>query len=136
MILPGFAEDQKDYLFSQIKLLVKYQEEGQDPTTFRENLSSLEEAGFPLPPEEEWPPLYDDLPYEAQEGLRLFYILPAKVDGMAGYTGRDLSCLGLFFDIYEVPTESRKIITDIILLLISESLQTMAKKIEASRNKK
>ncbi len=109
---------------------------GQTPEQFRENLVSLEDSGFAIPPEEEWPPLYNELPYEAQEAIRLFYVLPNKIDGMAGYTGKDLSCLGTFFEVYEVPVESRKIILEVLLLIINKSVQTASEKMKANAEKK
>ncbi len=112
--------------------MFKYQEMGQTPEQFRENIESLAEAGFNPPPEEEWPPLYEDLPYEAQEALRMFYILPSKIDGMAGYTGKELSCLETFYNIYEVPRASRKTITDILMHVINESIKTSAEKMKKS----
>jgi hypothetical protein len=109
---------------------------GQDPKTFRENLYSLEEAGFAPPPQEEWPPLYEDLPYEAQEALRLSYVLPPIIDGMAGYLGRDLNTLPLFFEVYEIPVESRKVILELLLLIINKSVTSAQDKMKAEQKKR
>lgn len=109
---------------------------GQDPAVFRENLVSLEEAGFAPPPEEEWPPLYEELPYEAQEALRLLYVLPPVIDGMAGYLGRDIKCLPIFFDIYEIPIESRRIILDLLLFMINKSVMSAQDKMKAEQKKR
>jgi hypothetical protein len=109
---------------------------GQDPEKFREDLQSLEEAGFAPPPEDEWPPLYHELPYEAQEAMRLFYILPVKIDGMAGYTGKDLSVLDTFFTVYEVPVESRKCILDLLIMIINKSVHSAHEKAKAEAKKR
>lgn len=109
---------------------------GQSPETFRENIASLEEAGFKPPPEEEWPPLYDELPYEAQEAIRLSYVLPPIIDGMAGYLGRDLNVLPLFFDVYEVPLSSRKIILELLLIIINKSVNSAQDKAKAEAKKR
>lgn len=109
---------------------------GQSPEAFRENIYSLEEAGFAPPPVDEWPPLYEEFPYEAQEAMRLFYLLPAKIDGMAGYTGKDLSVLSTFFDVYEVPIESRKCILDLLILIINKSVHSAHEKMKAEQKKR
>lgn len=96
----------------------------------------MEEIGFKPPPEDEWPPLYEDLPYEAQEAMRLFYSLPPKVDGMAGYLGRDLSCLDMMFNVYDVPIASRATILNILLYLISRSVKSESDKIQQENNKR
>jgi hypothetical protein len=106
------------------------------PQAFRENLESLEEAGFTVPPEEEWPPLMEELPYEAHEAFRLFSILPIMVAGMGGYIGKDITCLPALFDIYKVEEESRRTVTDIILVLINESVEDSNKKIAAQQKGK
>jgi len=91
------------------------------------------EAGFSPPPEDEWPPLMVDLPYEAQEALRIFYILPPLVAGMGGYMGRDLSPIPILFKLYEVPKKSRRVVLDIILFLIGRSVTTANEKIAAKQ---
>lgn len=109
---------------------------GQTPEQFRENLESLEAAGFTAPPEDEWPPLYEDLPYEVQEAMRLFYLLPIKIDGMAGYTGKDLTVLSTFMDIYEVEHSIRKFVLELILFLNNRSLKTAAEKTNSATKEK
>jgi hypothetical protein len=116
--------------------MLEHQDIGITPESFRENLDALEEAGFTLPPEDTWPPLYHELPYEAQEAIRLFYILPNKIDGMAGYTGKELASYTMFCDIFEVPGESRKIILEIILHLINKSIESVNKKSKAASKSK
>lgn len=122
-------------MFKKLELLLKHQEIGISPESFRENLVSLEEAGFKPPPEEKWPPLYEELPYEAQEALRIFYVLPNKIDGMAGYTGKDLSALETIFSIYEVPVDSRKTIFNIVLFFINNSIESAVNKVKKEQKK-
>lgn len=95
------------------------------------------EAIGQAPPPERWPPKYEDLPYEAQEALRLFNSLPTRVSGMAGYTGKDLGPLEVFFNIYEVPEESKRVVLDLISYIINVTVDISAKKMKANaeRNK-
>jgi hypothetical protein len=80
--------------------------------------------------------LYEELPYEGQEALRLFNILPPIIDGMAGYVGKDLNTLPIFFDVYEVPVESRKLILELILIMINKSVSSAHEKSKAEAKKR
>jgi len=101
---------------------------------YRDVLPGLEAIGQ-APPEEKWPPRYEDLPYEAQEALRIFYILPNRVSGSAGFVGKDLSAIESIFNIYEVPFESRREVFSIITHLINKTVESASKKLEAERKR-
>lgn len=72
------------------------------------------------PNPEEIPIGYDDLDYESQLALRIFQLLPDKVEGMGGsWMGKDFSGLGTFLDIFEV--DDRRQFIDLLSVLISET---------------
>jgi len=69
------------------------------------------------PKDEEIPVGFEDFPYEVQEALQIFYILPDIWDGMSGtYMGKDYTLLKyLMEDIFEV--SDRKQTMQIILIM-------------------
>ena len=54
---------------------------------------------------------------------------------MAGYTGKDLSVLRTYYEIYEVPQESQKVILNLILIMINRSILSASEKIKQEQNK-
>lgn len=72
------------------------------------------------PNPEEIPIDYSDLDIEGQKVLRIFNLLPDKVEGMGGtWLGKDFAGLGTFLDIYEI--EDRVHFMDMLSILIHET---------------
>jgi len=75
-----------------------------------------------------------DFPSEVQDSIFIFDQLPDKVDGMAGvYLGKDLACLSVLYDIYEV--QERKIVTFFLMRLIHLQTKITNKRFEEQRKK-
>jgi hypothetical protein len=62
------------------------------------------------------------LPYEAQEALRIYSLLPHDIAGMGVYNGKKLELIKTFFEIYEVPYASQRPVFDLILYFINRSI--------------
>jgi hypothetical protein len=68
------------------------------------------------PKEEEIPKDPSFLPYECQEALMLFNILPDRVEGMSGtWLGKDLNSLSSIMDIYEI--ENKRDVLEYLLVI-------------------
>jgi len=87
----------------------------------------------PLP--EEIPADYSDFPYEVQEAINIFTILPDVWDGMSGtYMGKDYSLLPYLFDeIFEVEDKKQSMQ---ILLMIGRLVSNMHSKSQKERQRK
>jgi len=87
----------------------------------------------PLP--EEIPADYSDFPYEVQEAINIFTILPDIWDGMSGtYMGKDYSLLPYLFDeIFEVEDKKQSMQ---VLLMIGRLVSNMHSKAQKERQRK
>lgn len=75
------------------------------------------------------------MPYEVQEALRIFNLLPPAFAGMGFYIGKDIAPIQLFFDVYEVPVESRRAVFDLVIYLVDRSIRKANQEIEKERKK-
>lgn len=100
-------------------------------------LLMCEEMGWE-PKDEEMPIDAESLSYNSQVALRLFNILPDRVEGMAGtWLGKEFSCLETFMNIYEV--EDRQEVLELIIQIQSayyEHYRQKQKLKETSRKSK
>jgi hypothetical protein len=82
-------------------------------------LEMCEQMGWE-PEEEEIPIDYVDLEEKSQQALRLFNILPDKIEGMNGvWLGKDYSGIGDIMQIYQIPLD--KDIFDLLQVCIKEA---------------
>jgi hypothetical protein len=99
-------------------------------------LEMCEQMGWE-PEEEEIPIDHSDLSDNCQQALRLFNILPDKIEGMNGvWLGKDYSGIGDIMAIYNIPLDSE--IFDLLQVCIkeaSEHYENQRKVREASRNR-
>jgi hypothetical protein len=126
LILPTFAQEQISEVYSQLDIYFKHQTEaGMTAEKYAELAATItpEELKLLPPP----PPSFVDFPYELQEAFRLYNTLPNKIDGMAGFTGKDLSILPTLFEIYAVPRYAYVTILEFILYLTNKDLDRFAK---------
>lgn len=129
MILPTFAALQLAELYDKLDQYFKHQiEAGVTAEKYAELAASItpEELALLPPP----PPSFVDFPYELQEAFRLYNVLPSKIDGMAGFTGKDLAVLPTLFEIYSVPKYSHIIILEFIIYMTNKDLDRYAKQIK------
>jgi len=88
----------------------------------------------PIP--EEIPIDFEDLEYECQLAVKVFNILPDRIEGMGGsWLGKDFSGLGTFLEIYEI--DDRKQFIELITILINETSTHYSReqKARAQKNK-
>lgn len=82
-------------------------------------LEMCEQMGWE-PDEEEIPVDYTDLEENCQQALRLFNILPDKIEGMNGiWLGKDYAGIGDIMSIYSIPFNSD--IFDLLQVCIQEA---------------
>lgn len=94
-----------------------------------------EEMGWDPDPDE-IPMEISDLSYEAQQALRLFNVLPDKIEGMNGiWLGKDYSGLGDIMRIYKI--EESEEVFELLQDCISEagSYYSQQRKIQESQMK-
>lgn len=86
--------------------------------TVEQYLLMCEQMGWE-PREEEIPKDPGFLPFEAQNALVLFNMLPDKIEGMSGsWLGKDFSALEVLMNIYEI--EDRRDVFEYILVIQRE----------------
>lgn len=61
--------------------------------------------------------------------------MPDKLDGMAGFVGKDFSSLGTILDIKSVPKNIQSLVLDIILYLNNKALMDYQTKQKSSRKR-
>lgn len=87
--------------------------------TQEQYLLMCEEMGWE-PDLEEMPVDVDNLSYEVQQALRLFNILPDKIEGMNGiWLGKDYAGLGDIMRIYKI--EDSEDVFDLLQICIHEA---------------
>lgn len=88
--------------------------------TWEKYLMVCEELGQ-TPDESKKPIQFEELPYEVQLQIEIYnqmqdtYMLPAMSAPI--YTGKDINNLTVLFSIYEVPTEDRSLLLELINII-------------------
>ena len=72
-------------------------------------------------PDPEFIPLEpNDLDYESQMALKMFSVLPDRIDGASGtWLGKELSGLGTFLEVFEVDYPRR--VCELLFIIVSEA---------------
>lgn len=87
------------------------------------------------PEASEIPVEFSDFPYDVQQFMNIFFMMPDRWEGFSGtYMGKDYSSLPILFDIFEI--EDKKAALEYIILCERELVSARNKAQEARKAEK
>jgi len=87
--------------------------------TREQYLDMMEQMGLP-PEEEDIPPDPSTFTFDSQNALRLFKVLPDKIEGMNGvWLGKDFSGLMDIMELYEMP--NKREVFELLIEIVDEA---------------
>ena len=98
-----------------------------------------EQMGYTIDPSKA-PPRIEDLPEEVSIAFELYSYFPDKVDGMAGYLGKDFSLFGTLMSVYEISKNIQAVVLEILVWMnqraVTKAQAQLSKKPGANSGKK
>ena len=127
-----FAQKQIDSLWP---LLDRYYDNASLGITKESYLEIIEQLGEEYD-DDRAPPDINDFPTEVHLAMGVFNSMPDKIDGMAGFVGKDYSCLGILLEIKDIPKNLHGLVLHIITYLNNKAIKDYQAKQKSSSTRK